>query len=540
MKILRKQNVKEVLGRMPLVPEIEWFLRRKDKQVGGFKLKKVNEALPLWVAQASASPLRSQKGKKVLIFGMLRYWTSYATLLSVAMAGLGHEVTFAYLPYANWRKKLTRYDLRLQNLFSKRILKQAQPLINVESLIDVKSTSKIPNELEQVIQSVSIRDYQYTQQVEEVDLTSRLFKHRLERNRQAVLACYSWIEENKPDVVILPNGLILEFGAIFETAKFLGVPVVSYEFGEQRERIWLSLNSPVMLQDTAEMWEGRKEKPFTDKQLKQVTELFASRQGGDLWNNFSRRWQDIPTEGEEAVRGKLGLDSRPIVLLAANVIGDSLTLGRQVFSDNMTEWVKRTLDYFSKRNDVQFLLRVHPGERYVDGPSVVDIVNELLPQPPEHIHIIPADAAVNTYDLIAIADLGLTYTTTVGMEMAMSGVPTIVVGNTHYRDRGFTLDPETWDDFFSTLASALSDFDKVKLSEEQVRTAWHYAYRFYFNYPQPFPWHLRDFWENVERYPISWMMTEEAQALYGKTFDYLTGEPVNWASLDLENNWSTL
>ena len=119
MKILRKQKVKEVLGRVPLVPEMEWFIRRRNKQVGGFKLKKVNEALPDWVAQASASPLRNRKGKKVLIFGMLRYWTSYATLLSVAMAGLGHEVTFAYLPYANWQKKLSRYDLRLQNLFAR-------------------------------------------------------------------------------------------------------------------------------------------------------------------------------------------------------------------------------------------------------------------------------------------------------------------------------------------------------------------------------------------------------------------------------------
>jgi hypothetical protein len=114
------------------------------------------------------------------------------------------------------------------------------------------------------------------------------------------------------------------------------------------------------------------------------------------------------------------------------------------------------------------------------------------------------------------------------MEMAMSGVPTIVVGNTHYRGKGFTIDPNSWDEFFATLDSALKDFSKVKFTEDQVRTAWHYAYRFYFDYPQPFPWHLRDFWKNLERWPMRKMLTEEAQEVYGRTFEMLTGTNYGW------------
>jgi hypothetical protein len=532
MKVLQKRRVKDVLGRVPLMPEMEWFIRRRDKPVGGFRLNDLNDALPEWKAHVSASPLRSRPGKKVFIFGTLRYWVRHTALLAMALSGLGHEVTLGYLPYGSWLKPVSDYDLRLQNLYGKRLFKQVGTLVSVFSLLDVKPNIQLPDKLEKAIGDVSVRDCQYTQQVEEIDFNNPLYSLRTERNLFAASACYGWMQEHNPDVVIVPNGLILEFGAIFEAARFLDIPVVSYEFGEQRERIWLSLNRPVMFQDTAEMWETRKQEPFTDGQLKQVTELFASRRGAGLWKNFSRLWQDIPTEGGASVRAKLGLDDRPVVLLAANVIGDSLTLGRQVFSGNMTEWVKRTLDYFTKREDVQFLLRVHPGERYVDGPSVVDIVRGMLPEPPEHIHIIPADASVNTYDLISIASLGLTYTTTVGMEMAMSGVPAVVVGSTHYRGKGFTFDPVSWDEFFAMLDSALEDSAIVKLSEDQVRAAWHYAYRFYFDYPKLFPWHMRDFWENVERWPLSKMFTEEAQATYGKTFDYLTGQPVDWTNLD--------
>jgi len=528
MKAHRKHQVKEALGRLPLVPEMEWFLRRRDKPVGGFVLKELSEALPRWVTQATASPLRDRGGKRVFIFGTLRYWVQHTTLMALALAGLGHEVTLGYLPYSDWLKPVSDYDLRLQNLYAKRLLKQAEPLIKATSLLEVKPNQKLPDALVKMVRELSVRDYQYTRQVEDVDFDNALFQLRMERNRAATQVGYTWLEERRPDVVIIPNGLILEFGAIFETARFFDIPAVSYEFGEQRERIWLSLNSPVMFQDTSQLWEAYKEEPFSDDQLDQVAELFSSRQSAGLWRNFKRQWQDIPIEGDEAVREKLGLDQRPVVLLAANVIGDSLTLGRQVFSENMTEWLERTLDYFAGRDEVQLLLRVHPGERYVDGPSVVDIVEGLLPEVPSHIHIIPAAAPVNTYDLISIADLGLCYTTTVGMEMAMSGVPTIVVGNTHYRGKGFTIDPQSWDEFFAALDAALKNFEKIKFSEDEVRTAWHYAYRFYFDYPQPFPWHLRDFWENLERWPISKILTDEAQEVYGRTFEMITGINYGW------------
>jgi capsule polysaccharide export protein KpsC/LpsZ len=228
------------------------------------------------------------------------------------------------------------------------------------------------------------------------------------------------------------------------------------------------------------------------------------------------------------VRQTLSLDQRPIVLLATNVIGDSLTLGRQVFSDSMTEWLERTVRYFATRPDVQLVARIHPGELITKGPSVADVVHKTLPTTPENIHLVPADAKVNTYDLVEIADLGLVYTTTVGMEMAMSGVPVIVVGNTHYRDKGFTLDPSSWDGYFELLTHSLADPGSFRLSQAQVDQAWNYAYRFFFEYPHPFPWHLVHFWKDLETWPVSRLLSDEGLSNYQQTFRYLVGEPIRW------------
>ena len=217
-----------------------------------------------------------------------------------------------------------------------------------------------------------------------------------------------------------------------------------------------------------------------------------------------------------------------MVLLAANVIGDSLTLGRQVFSETMTEWLQKTTSYFVGREDVQFILRIHPGEKYTSGPSVGDIVDDLFPELPEQVHLIRANDPINTYDLISIANLGLTYTTTVGMEMAMHGLPVVVSGNTHYRERGFTLDPVSWTEYFKILDSFCTAPESFVFTEENVRLAKRYAYHFFFDYPFPYPWHLLYVSEEKTGLPIETVFSEEGIRLYARVFKFLAGEVVAW------------
>ena len=194
---------------------------------------------------------------------------------------------------------------------------------------------------------------------------------------------------------------------------------------------------------------GAAGQPLTEAEWEQMrTAVCLPPARPTLWENFSRRWQGQPSQGGEQARQTLGLDERPVVLLATNVIGDSLTLGRQVFSRDMTEWLQRTVQYFAGHPDVQLVVRIHPGERYTKGPSVADVVSAAAARACPSISTWwRPDDPVNTYDLVEIADLGLVYTTTVGMEMAMSGVPVIAAGQTHYRGKGFTLDPASWQEY---------------------------------------------------------------------------------------------
>lgn len=110
----------------------------------------------------------------------------------------------------------------------------------------------------------------------------------------------------------------------------------------------------------------------------------------------------------------------------------------------------------------------------------------------------------------------------------MSGRPVIVVGRTHYRGKGFTQDPASWEDYFAMLDRSLADLPAAQLKPAEVDQAWHYAYRFFFDYPQAFPWHLLHFAKDVEATPLAQLFTPEGQQHYARTFDYLMGEPFDW------------
>lgn len=540
---MNKAAVKRVLGELPLAAELYWQIRQNGKPLSrSFSLDRTEKILPTWRAQAEAAANIAPRGKQVLLFATLRYWIEHAVLLGLGLAGLGNRPTLLYLPYANWHKPVNRFDLRRHNIYSRKALQAANPLLNTVSLLDVQPArqqkgfaTELPDPLKQAIHEVSLRDAQYTLQREEVDLQSELFQLRIERNSEAALAAWTWIQENQPDVVITPNGSILEMGAVYQVARYLEIPVVTYEFGEQQGRIWLAQNGEVMRQDTDELWGACQDIHLTEDQLEQARTLYTSRQRADLWENFTRRWQGSAGQGGQAVRTALSLDNRPVVLLAANVIGDSLTLGRQVFSRDMTEWLQYTVAYFVQRPELQLVVRIHPGERFTQGPSVADVVRQAHRELPDNITLVEADAPVNTYDLMEIADLGLVYTTTVGMEMAMGGVPVIVIGQTHYRKRGFTLDPNNWDEYKHMLEHISAKPEQARLSEQQVKQAWNYAYRFFFEYPQPFPWHLLHFWDELENWSMERVLSAEGQATYGDAFRYLTGEPIEWAQVTQPN-----
>ena len=520
-------SIKHLLGQIPFTADLYDAIRRERPRTR-YNLEQLAAHLPDAVEQVRPFAEKALKGRKLLLFATLHYWVEQAAMIGLALRGMGHDVTIAYLPFSDWRKELNPFDLRRQDLYTKRVLSSMDGLAKYVSLLESPKAISLPVELENAIETASAFDTMYTLQVEDFDRDSELYRLRLRMNRSAALTALALLQDQRPDAVLVPNGLVTELGVFYQVARRLNLQTVTYEFNDQREQIWLSQNDIVMHQNTDALWAARGEMPLTDTQREEIAALEDARTSAKKYGKGTRFWQEVASMGGEQLRTTLGLDERPVALLATNVLGDSLTLGRNAFASSMAEWITKTVQYFAKRDDVQLVVRVHPGERLMKGPSMLGVIERALLERPEHIHVIGPDEKLNTYDCMEISGLGLAYTTTVGMEMAMRGVPVILAGVTHYRGHGFTFDPSSWDEYYATLERLLSDLPAYRLSQEQVETAWNYAYRFFFDFPMPFPWRLMHFWKDVDIWPLERVLSEEGQAEYKKTFDYLAGESINW------------
>jgi len=477
-------------------------------------------------------PTAQVERKKIFIFATLHYWIEQTTITALGLAADNHDVTLGYYPYFDWFTDSTKFDLRRQNIYAQKVLETTSDVMKTVSFVNYRAPYiALPKALQEAVKEVSVFDTQYTLQIEDVDPTWSTYQFRIKRNQEAAQSILAYLRSNKPDVVIVPNGTVQEFGIVYRVARYLKIPVTTYEFSDQREAFWMVQNAEIMRQDTTDMWEAQKDSKLTRDQKKRITTLFEYRHKATPNENFTRKWQNIPSQGAESVREQLKLDKRPVVLLPTNVLGDSLTLGRQVFTKTLAEWVSRTILYFIGRPDIQLIIRVHPGEILSREYSMLDVVKQTLPELPENIHVIHPEEQINTYDLVSIADVGLVYTTTVGLEMALNGTPVIVTGQTHYRNRGFTYDPESWVEYFKMLGMLLENPSQFKISKDQIETAWKYAYHFFYTFPLPFPWHIK-VWQDYETHKLSQVFSKEGKKKYGNTFRYLAGEPLDWTKMN--------
>lgn len=551
-----KTLVKELLGELPLTAEIDWLLRYRGKKSNSrFNLDALAEHLPEIMAQVGPHAESAPSGRKIFFFASWHYWIMHTVLSGLTLRGLGHDVTLGYLPYSDYDRPISRFNLRRQDLYARHVLKGAHPLLKNISFLDLKPAPRIPAALSQAVERITFYDTQYTLQREEVSGSEPVYHMRRERNLAAARKAFACFQKNRPDVVIVPNGMIQEYGAVYEAARCLGIPTVTYEFGEQDQRVWLGQERLVMFHLTDELWAARQKRKLNAEQRAWLESFLAARQGITSGDKFAHLWQKASRAGGDKVRADLGLDRRPVVLLPTNVFGDSATLGRTLFSQSIAEWVRRLVSFFANRPEVQLVIRIHPAESRSVGPSIVDTIHQAVASLPEHIRLIAPQEKVNTYDLMEIADLALVYTTTAGLEMAVRGIPVLVSGDAHYHKKGFTLDADTWDEYFAVLEAALADLrgspgsstgrgspgssevvpvsargtgPGQRLTPEQVARAWNYAYCFFAEYPRPFPWHLEKIWSSLEKRPLSYVLSPQGRAEYEATFQQMAVAAITW------------
>jgi hypothetical protein len=115
---------------------------------------------------------------------------------------------------------------------------------------------------------------------------------------------------------------------------------------------------------------------------------------------------------------------------------------------------------------------------------MADHIEARFPRLPDNVRVVHAESDISSYALIAMASVGLVYTSTVGLEMAAQGIPVVCAAATHYGRRGFTVDPASADAFWQAVNSAIATPPSSAVRERTRELARRYAHLFFFRYHQ--------------------------------------------------------
>lgn len=288
------------------------------------------------------------------------------------------------------------------------------------------------------------------------------------------------IDRWRPDTVFMLNGLFFFEGIARAICEEEGIDVVTYERTYRSNAFVFARNQPANRFDMDGIWATRGAQPLTDDEDAELEQYLDSRRTRahpllDLWKDAVDDRPERPTTGK-------------LVTLFSNVTWDSSVLKRDHAFTSMHDWLAASINYFIGHPEHKLIVRVHPSETRFPGKEtrepVADFVHATFPSLPDNIIVLGPDDPTSSYPIMEESDLGLVFTSTVGIEMAVMGKPVLVAGETHYRERGFTYDASTTGQFEQLLDEVLAEENP---STPDLAAARRYAYAFFFDAPISMP-----------------------------------------------------
>ncbi|MBT3433294.1 MAG: hypothetical protein HN435_05205 [Nitrospinaceae bacterium] len=238
-------------------------------------------------------------------------------------------------------------------------------------------------------------------------------------------------------------------------------------------------------------WEKLKSNPLDDESKTKLLQEHKKHYHNATWFNFQRIQHNKIIKTKNEIVSQLGLNpEKRNAVICAHILWDATFFFGVSLFDDYAKWLVETVRAACSNDKVNWVVKLHPvnvwrreadgytGE-YAENIVLRDEIGEL----PAHVKLLPADTDINTFSLFDAADYCITVRGTIGMEMALYGVPVFTAGTSRYSGRGFTIDSASQQEYLDRL---LNIEGYSALNASQVELAQKYAYGIFVLRPFPF------------------------------------------------------
>jgi hypothetical protein len=466
--------------------------------------------------------------KKILVYASAigaRFWIDYFLPVSVLLAARGARVDFVWSDTPTGPPEGYFSDfLQWSATFAKPERQRWHPF-RLETVAAVGVVSDAARHAIERLSKLDVCQLVRKETLDDGDATDRAtLAYRRQVNTDAWKRFEGLLAGGGYDRVLTVNGGLYESAILLQVCKEHGIPCVTTEVSERDNTLHFAVDKAVWDLDIEGLWAADEPHRLSAERAQRVQALRASRAAPVAANGQVVRFQSADVQEASRMRAQLRLDAgRKLALLCSNVVWDSAVLGKGRTHATMKEWLIDTIAWFAKCPGWQLVIRTHPHEEVWGSNEPVNrSIRQAYPHLPENVRVVNPSDPINTYSLLPLADLGLVFSTTVGLEMAMEGLTVVTAGRVHYAERGFTIDPSSREQYYEELAR-LTQHAVLARDQRRAEVAMCY-FDIYMNQNfRPMPWRWTHLDEDVRRVPITRLASAQCEPQYAKVYDYLMG-----------------
>lgn len=272
--------------------------------------------------------------------------------------------------------------------------------------------------------------------------------------------------------VVTANGKFIQSGIPVELEKNVGKSFYTYEVFTQGDAVIVDKNRCSLEQGMDDVWDELKQTELNREDLKKLYHSFDLQQKSE--SSVFDYWDENRIDDESEIISSIGLDmSKKIFVCYPNVYWDSVHMGIEAVAKDLTNWLIEMVKFAQKNEQIQLIIRTHPGEVkvtkfMVSKMTLADNLYQRFSDLPPNVFIIDPTSNISSYSLANLATGNLVWNGTIGLELALRGIKPIVIADSYYAKKGFTLDFLDFDELAKFLITMK---DKPKLSDDEKKLA---------------------------------------------------------------------
>ena len=391
-----------------------------------------------------------------------RFWIKYLAYYAVKTYELVESIDYMWSdsplrPLHSTKKNKMKAFYKWSSRYQKKSNTNGFYIMTDDS---VKSKINISKLSDNDIKKISKMDYCYLMKIEMPQNgyeNTEIFMYRNKINRKFSIKFEKVLMEKTYDLIVVMNGALFENAVALKLANIYGIKCITIEIGEKTDKILMAENKEAWCFDSKKYFDIYKEYYSKKEQMLKTVKILEDRKHPKLGINNASQFQKAELVTPDQITNVLNIPlGNKIALACTNVAWDSAVLGKGRAFHSQREWILFLLEYFRNKPNWFLVVRIHPHEKEVGTNAPVSkIINEYINNNPmTNMAVVGDEIEINTYSIAQIANIGLVYSSSVGMEMAMDGLPVITAANVHYSNLGFTFDPTTPHDFEKCLDEA--------------------------------------------------------------------------------------